>query len=209
MMISKMASRVVFPAVDNLLWQLPRRRQPVIYLTFDDGPYPEVTAQILRILAEFGVSATFFLSGEQVARHREELSGLDYTGHRLGSHGYHHEPHILMSQKRLSESILRTDEILRDHFPEVSSYFRPPYGIFGRHLLQVLNRHQKDLVFWSLMSNDFKWPPERVLAHLRKNLENGDIVVFHDSPRSSPTTVSLLPAFISFCRESGFSFSVL
>ena len=208
MSLHKALGNVVFPAFQNLIWRLPSR-QKTVYLTFDDGPYPPVTTAVLEILRHYGVPAVFFLSGETLYRFRSALQTLDYTTYRLGNHGFRHHPYFCLSRKQLRREIRLTDALIRRVRGEASDLFRPPYGIFGAAVNHELEKLGKDLVLWSLLSNDFKWEASRVLAHLQKKLQPGDIVVFHDSEQSKQTIIKVLPDFIDFCIRNGYRFGLL
>lgn len=204
----KILAGFFYPAFMNLVWQLPKRKK-VLYLTFDDGPFPPATGEILRILDEHRVPATFFLSGNMIFRYRHQLHTLNYRNHRLGNHGFFHFPLFGISRKRIRRELWLTDRLIMKYFGKTTSLFRPPFGILGPAVNKVIHSLEKDLILWSLMSNDFKWPAQRVREHLINNLESGDIVVFHDSPRSHQTTLQVLPDFLSYCREEGYEFLVL
>ncbi len=201
----KTLGKIVFPAFTNLIWQLPRNKK-CVYLTFDDGPFPPATEEILKILSESRAPATFFLNGKSISEHRNDLSDLDYRGHILGNHGFFHNPYFFVSGKKLEKEIRETDHLIAEHFAVLPRLFRPPYGVFGPGVLRTLEFLNKDMVLWSLMSNDFKWSASRIFSFLRENLESGDIVVFHDSPQSQRTTLKVLPEFLKFCRAEGYEF---
>jgi len=204
----KELANFIYPAFTNLIWQLPKKKK-VVYLTFDDGPFPPATAEILQILAEYRVPATFFLSGKMIFRHRYQLKSLDYENHRLGNHGFSHSPLIGLSKKKIYSELQITDRLLMKYLGKATPLFRPPFGIFGPAVNKIINSLGKDLILWSLISNDFKWSAERVREHLIENLESGDIVVFHDSPKSRKTTLKVLPDFLTYCQNEGYEFLVL
>ncbi len=208
MILHKWLARIVYPTFDNLLWHLPRREK-VLYLTFDDGPFPEVTHQILEILKKFRVQAIFFLSGTSLEKYRKDVPKLNYQGHRLANHGYQHLPLVLQSVAALRQEIQRTDDLIRELIGPPSTLFRPPYGLFGPALLKVLKMSRKDMVLWSLMSYDFRWEAPKVLEFLKQNIQNGDILVFHDSPLAEKTTVAVLPEFLDYCLSSGYHFRII
>ncbi len=208
MIFHKQLANVVYPVFDNLLWRLPRK-QKTLYLTFDDGPFPEATERILHILRDYRVSAVFFLSGQALQKYREEVKQLDYSGHRLGNHGFTHVPYLLQPLSELIRQIRTTDMLMNELVGSPSTLFRPPFGMFGPALLKALDRLRKDMILWSLMSYDFKWSPERTLNYLKQNVENGDIIVFHDSCKSYQTTLNVLEPFLEYCLTAGFEFRVI
>lgn len=198
---------IIFSAYPNLIWNLPHSRNTV-YLTFDDGPYPEITRKILEILNYYNISATFFLSGYQMIQFSSELKKLKYDGHILGNHGYYHNPLFFSSKNSIEQEISATDSLIYKYFNQNVNLFRPPYGIWGPGLYKILNKMGKDLILWSLMSNDFKWPSKRCEEYLKKNLRPGDIIVFHDSPISNETTIDILSKFIEFCLSKNYEFRI-
>lgn len=208
MMLHKSFGQIIFPSFTNLIWRLENKNK-VIYLSFDDGPIPNLTSTILEILTEFQVQAHFFLSGGKIAENVGKLNHLDFSNHRLGNHGYHHFPMILQSKKKIHEEIIETDKLIYHHFGITAKLFRPPYGIVGPGLYKLVNQLNKDLVLWSLMSNDFKWEADRVYSQLVKNLESGDIIVFHNSEKNAEVTVKTLPKFLHFCQKNGYKFNLL
>jgi peptidoglycan/xylan/chitin deacetylase (PgdA/CDA1 family) len=200
--------QLVFPAFSNLLWRLPRR-QKTIYLTFDDGPNLRVTSKVVKILNEYEVPATFFLLGENLNACNNDVSEDMYSGHTIGNHGYDHRVLLPDSQIKIKKEIEATDDVIRDVLAVNAKLFRPPFGIFGPALLRTLRHLDKDLVLWSLMSNDFKWDEEKVFHLLKQELRNGDIIVFHDSAKNGEVVIELLPRFLDFCLEQGYSFSTI
>jgi len=160
-------------------------------------------------LKQFKVSALFFLHGEKLKHNMDLLKNINYQGHRLGNHGYHHIPLIMKSPEILKYEITETDRLIEKHFRKQSVLFRPPYGIWGPGLRKQLKLMNKEMVLWSLMSNDFKWDSEKVLLYLKNKVSGGDIIVFHDNQTSQKTVLQVLPEFLEFCQTSGFNFQLL
>lgn len=183
--------------------------QKNLYLTFDDGPDPEVTPAVLDILKQYKVSAYFFLQGEKLKRKADSVKKIDYRGHHLGNHGFHHLPFIMKSPEKMRYEIRETDRLIETYFGECPSFFRPPYGIWGPGLRKQLKLMNKKMVLWSIMSNDFKWEATKVLGHLKDTVSGGDIIVFHDHQASKKTILQILPDFLEYCQTSGFSFQLL
>ncbi|RMH94048.1 MAG: polysaccharide deacetylase family protein [Calditrichaeota bacterium] len=208
MIAHRLLAKWFYAPYPNLIWQYPPYENTV-YLTFDDGPYPPVTRPLLEFLAQQEIPATFFLSGESLCRYRHELEALDYTGHQIGSHLFHHIPLFGLKTPQLLREIDLTDRLIWKHFERLAQLFRPPYGVFSPRLFPVLQSTGKRLVLWSLMANDFKWKPPRILRYLMDQVHPGDIVVFHDSPLTDGILLEVLPRFVQFCREKGWRFGVV
>lgn len=202
----------------EIIWRLPgddaqrgdpapaRRKAKSVYLTFDDGPFPPVTKPVLSLLKELKVPATFFLSGEKIYTHRRELKKLNYKGHSLGSHFFHHIPALGLRSEKILQELDLTDRLIEQNFGRNPQLFRPPYGIFGPGLLNALRAQNKRMVLWSLMANDFKWSADKIIRHLKKSVRAGDVVVFHDSLKAKDIVLDVLTEFIRDCREKGFVF---
>lgn len=200
--------RAISKVCPFFVWELPTP-DPTIYLTFDDGPDEELTGPVLEVLRAFQVPAVFFLSGKSIENNTALLKDLDYREHRLANHGYSHRPMSSLSAGEVVEEISRTDRLLREHFGEGSSYFRPPYGLFGKGVEDALQQTGKGMILWSLMGNEFKWPAEKVLKNLFRNTHNGAVVVFHDNPLCRQTLPAILPRYIEWALEKGYQFKQL
>jgi peptidoglycan/xylan/chitin deacetylase (PgdA/CDA1 family) len=205
MILHRQFAQLFYAPFSNIIWKYPPYENTV-YFTFDDGPYPPLTAPLLQLLDDLKLPATFFLSGESIFRYRRELADLDYGKHVIGSHFYHHVPLFGMDFKKLLRGINVTDELIFRHFNRLANYFRPPYGVFNRKIFPVLESTSKKMVLWTVMAYDFKWNANRVLKHLRDTVHPGDIIVFHDSPQSAGVLPEVLPPFVEHCRELGWRF---
>jgi peptidoglycan/xylan/chitin deacetylase (PgdA/CDA1 family) len=194
-----------FPVVQ---WHSPEKINQ-IFLTFDDGPYPPVTKPLLDILANLDVPATFFLSGKNLFKYKNELQKLNYENHSIGSHLFSHFPINFVDSQLLEKEIFLTDRLIQRHFHRDNQIYRPPYGILSSRFIQKLNSEKKRIILWSLMSNDFKWSAEQVIQHLKKSLRRGDIIVFHDSPLTQNTLIEIISEFIDYVKKIGFNFGLL
>jgi len=204
----KFFAHYTLAAFPEISWKRSKHQQNV-YLTFDDGPDPEVTPQVLEILKKYRVSAVFFLLGEKMQNHQTKLKYINYQGHRLGNHGFYHMPMILRSAEKIKGEILETDRLIQQEFRQKTTLFRPPYGIWGPALCKQLKSLRKEIVLWSLMANEFKWNAEKVSSYLSKKISGGDIVVFHDNPESRTTLMKVLPDFLEFCLDQDYKFQLL
>ena len=208
MIAHRFLARIFYKPYRDILWRFPEEEKK-IYLTFDDGPYPPVTKQVLALLKKLKVPATFFLSGQQIFTHRRELKKLNYIGYRIGSHFFHHIPVFGLNSKIVEKEIRLTEQLIEKYFKQEAQLFRPPYGIFNPALLKTLRKQNKRMILWSLMANDFKWSAENVLHHLTRSVRAGDIVVFHDSQKAEKVVLEVLPEFIKYCGEMGLGFGEL
>jgi len=206
--LSHKITRVILRPFSEIIWYLPNNENRV-YFTFDDGPDPLITPEILEILKTYNVTATFFLLGENIWQHRQQLKTIDYQNHGLANHGYYHVPHIMRGKNWYANDLSSTDKLIQKEFGISSKWFRPPFGIWSPGLRRQLQESQKILTLWSLIAFDFRWEPQRVSDHLKRNVKSGDVIVFHDNSKSHQTVVSVLPSFIEYCQEQGLSISKL
>lgn len=188
--------RLLFP---EAAWRIKRRGRKVAYLTFDDGPIPEVTPKVLDILDNFGVKATFFMVGDNARRHPDLVEEVRRRGHSIGNHTMHH----LQGRKTLPRKYLR-DVQEADHLLN-SSLFRPPHGLLRWSQSRIIRRHY-NLVMYDVVTRDYAvyMSPEEVVDNVRRFTRNGSIIVFHDSLKSMHNTLPALPDAIKWLLDNGF-----
>ncbi len=186
-----------------LLCEIPARDK-VLYLTFDDGPIPEVTPGILKILEEFNVRATFFVVGDNVRKHPDVFNQLITTGHTLGNHTFHHLNGWHTSPASYAEDVFRCEELVK------TSLFRPPYGRFTPSQYFLLRKHFR-FILWSVLTYDFdhQISPETCLKYAVENAGPGSVVVFHDSVKAAEKVIYALPRFLETFLKQGFKFSTI
>ena len=185
-------------------WRLSKEKQ-IIYLTFDDGPIPEVTPWVLDLLSSCDVQATFFMVGENAARHPELLRRVLDEGHRVGNHSYNHLRGFGCSVEEYMDNVRKADSILH------TNLFRPPYGriTFGQY--RALQRSYQ-VVMWDVVTRDYsdRLTPEEVLAIVKRYVRNGSIITFHDSLKSWRHSLrTALPQAITYLKEAGYQFRPL
>lgn len=171
---------------------------PNIFLSFDDGPHPKFTPQILDILKTYNSKATFFPIGEKVQRHPEIISRIFEEGHTIGIHSQTHHRLIFKSRARLIHELLEPQKIIKEIIDWKPSLFRPPYGYFSPRLLKICRQLKITVIMWTVMSYDFnpKTSAEQIIDKIIRQLSNGTIIVFHDGHTNSHRTVKILPPII-------------
>jgi peptidoglycan/xylan/chitin deacetylase (PgdA/CDA1 family) len=182
-------------------------------LTFDDGPAAPFTEQILDILRDCRVPATFFVCGKNVERHPEITRRIHAEGHTLGNHTYSH-PHLYFrSRKEIVEEIDRAQQVIHKTTGQYPDLFRPPYGARWFGLLPVLRERGLRLVQWSDAGYDWMRGTEDIVRAALKNLRPGSVILLHDGHDVRPgkevnraNTVEALPAIIEGARKAGFTF---
>lgn len=180
--------------------------EKAVYLTFDDGPIPEVTPWVLELLDKHDIKATFFMVGDNIHKHPDVYRMVIDGGHRIGNHTYNHirgfeylSTHYLKNTEKANE-VMQTD------------LFRPPHGHLRCLQYMMLKRRYK-IIMWDLVTRDYskKRRPPQVLANVIRYARNGSIITFHDSLKSwnNGNLKYALPRAIEFLKEEGYAFKLL
>ena len=193
-----------------LRWLYPQltwhrsRKHPCLYLTFDDGPIPDVTPHVLNILKSYGIKATFFCVGDNIKKHPEIFKRILEEGHQVGNHTYNH----LKGWRTSKEDYIKNIELCSTLTE--TKLFRPPYGRGTRAQYAQLKKDY-EIIMWDVMSGDFdeKLDPEACLNNVIDNAENGSIIVFHDNIKASPRVTYALPKAIEYWLNAGYEFKTL
>lgn len=190
--------RLLFP---EAIWRIKKRKSRVVYLTFDDGPIPEVTPWVLDLLDEHGIKATFFLVGDNVRRHPGLLEEIKHRGHSYGNHTMHHLQGFKVHSRRYLRDLTEANELID------SPLFRPPHGLIRWSQAKVIKEHY-NLVMYDLVTRDYsrKLGPQQVLRNVKRYARNGSIVVFHDSLKAERNIRAVLPEAIQWLKDQGYTF---
>lgn len=172
-----------------------------VALTFDDGPDPVLTRQILSILKEHNICATFFLSGPNIEKSPEIVKEIYKAGHILGNHGYEHVALDRLSEEEVIYGFEKTDNLIREHSEEKEvNFYRPPYGKTTKSYLDWINKKRKYTVHWSLDSYDYRDESnsDQIAGMLLRDIQKGDILLFHDTKSSTPEALKIvIPALLN------------
>lgn len=188
-----------------LIWKMKKKEQPTMYLTFDDGPHPEITPWVLDTLKQHNAKATFFCVGDNVRKFPEVYAQILADGHHTGNHTFNHL-NGWNSQRGVYLSNIDQCSNLVD-----SKLFRPPYGKIKPAQVIKLKKENYRVIMWSVLSRDFESTlnQEESLAALLAHSGDGSIVLFHDSEKAQANLKVLLPAFLAHFSELGFQFAVI
>lgn len=172
---------------------------PTLFLTFDDGPEPSVTPEVLELLQAYDAKATFFCVGDNVRRYPELFTRVQSEGHTVGNHTYSHKNALKLGLEAYLVEIKKADEYIG------SKLFRPPYG----RLDGVKGaRIQKDykIVMWTFLTYDYdvKVPLDEIKQRIKDGLKPGDIVVLHDNKKSKERSLDLLQYILELSVEKGW-----
>ncbi|MCD0488044.1 polysaccharide deacetylase family protein [Pedobacter sp. MC2016-14] len=190
----------------SLIWN-KARNQKVIYLTFDDGPIPDVTDFVLKTLKSFAVKATFFCIGDNIRKHPEVFLRVKADGHSIGNHTFNH----LKGWKTEDESYLKNFAACQELTG--TKLFRPPYGRIKKSQVKKLRNLYPDLqiIMWDVLSGDFdlELSPERCYQNVIEHTGNGAIIVFHDSLKAFDRLKYALPKALEYLIAQGYQFKSL
>ncbi|RYZ23991.1 MAG: polysaccharide deacetylase family protein [Chitinophagaceae bacterium] len=187
-------------------WQVATREK-VVFLTFDDGPHPELTPFVLAELRRYNAKATFFCIGENVARYPELYNQLIGEGHAVGNHTWQHLDGWRTANRRYYSDVQKAGTQIR------SRLFRPPHGHVTPFQVRRLRARPLNLqvVMWSILSGDFDpaTSPEQCYRNVAEHLEPGSIVVFHDNDAAAGNLRYALPRLLSEFSARGYVFAAL
>ena len=178
-----------------------------VTLTFDDGPDPEATPDLLRVLKCHGIKAAFFPVGKKIKDHPEIIKQIDQDGHIIGNHTFRHAwwTNLLIS-KALHREIKLAQEAIGTVIGKIPAYFRPPMGLTNPHLRRALKVQGLSVVGWDIRPFDIGASNDRVIKRILKKLRNGSIILLHDSGRAPPELVRLIDALVTEIKAREFSF---
>jgi len=179
-------------------------KEKIIYLTFDDGPIPEVTPWVLDVLDQYQVKATFFCVGENVFKHPDVYQEVLRRGHRTGNHTYNHIRGLFTKTEAYMANIGKAAQLID------SPLFRPPHGDMRLSQLKLL-REKYEIIQWDVITRDYDKDisKERVLKIVQRYARNGSIIVFHDSLKAEQNMRYAMPKAIEFLLKEGYQFKTL
>lgn len=182
------------------IWRMPDDSRTV-YLTFDDGPIPEVTPWVLDLLREKDIKATFFAVGENVFRYPEVFEQVIEEGHAVGNHTYHHLQGLKSDNKTYYRDIVHANKFIG------SNLFRPPHGWLKRAQYRYLSGKYK-IIMWDVISCDYNKniTKEEVLQNVLDYARPGSIITFHDSLKAEAHLKWVLPRAIEALQAQGYEF---
>ena len=189
--------RMLFP---ETVWRIPMKHKAV-FLTFDDGPIPEVTPWVLDLLDHYGIKATFFCVGDNVRKHPETFRMVVERGHSVGNHTMHHLQGAKVTTARYVADIMEAHALID------SPWFRPPHGLRRWKQAAAIKDNMR-IIMYDLVTRDYskKLTGEQVLDNVRRYVRNGSIIVFHDSLKSESNLRYALPRAIEWLKENGYQF---
>ena len=193
----------------SLLYRIPMEK-PTVYLSFDDGPNPDTTPWLLHFLKQEQIPANFFCVGKNIEKYPGLFLQILDEKHKVGNHTYNHLNSWKTKADVYMNDVYKTQALLTK-YGQTSKLFRPPYGRFTPKLIKKLETDNYQIVMWSWLSGDFaqNLNTGKAIKKLSRKVKNGDILVFHDNPKSFAHLKKILPQIVHHLKNRGFEFAVL
>jgi peptidoglycan/xylan/chitin deacetylase (PgdA/CDA1 family) len=190
----------------GLCWHLPRKDK-VLYLSFDDGPHPEITREVMGLLAEYDAKATFFCVGQNVLRYPEVVQEALAAGHAVGNHTHNHLNGWKVSKQDYLTNIQTAEDALMAATGQRPRLFRPPYGRLGLMAWRNIASRYK-IVMWDIAAGDYvqEWTAAKVTDNVLANAKPGSLVVMHDSEKCRLRMLPTLKAVLERFSSEGYEF---
>lgn len=194
--------KALFP---RFVWHVPTSEK-TIFLTFDDGPIPDITENVLEILGKYNAKATFFSIGDNVRKHPHVFERVKSGGHSIGNHTFNH----MNGWKTEDAAYLENIRKCTDQLNLETKLFRPPYGRIKKSQSSVVLQ-DKQIIMWDVLSGDFspQITPEICLKKTLQHTRPGSIILFHDSIKASKNMLYALPRYLEHFTERDYRFEAL
>ena len=198
-------NRLIKRIFSNYVWDIPTVEKKV-YLTFDDGPTPEITAWVLNQLKAFDAKATFFCIGNNIQKYPEIFNLILLNGHNIGNHTFNHYNGWKTKTRDYFENVLSCKEAIQQQTTDNRQLFRPPYGKIKKSQAKAILELGYKIIMWDILSADFDTTitPEKCLENVLKNVAPGSIIVFHDSAKAFKNLEYTLPRTLQFLKDNQY-----
>lgn len=197
---------ILFP---NYIWRI-KTSEKKIYLTFDDGPIPDVTEWVLNELKKYNAKATFFCVGDNIERNPAIFQEILKNGNAIGNHTQNHLKGWKTDQKTYLDNFESCQRAIENEMESKNALFRPPYGLIkNSQAKEILKTHK--IIMWSVLTKDYdeNISPEECLKRAIKNTKKGSIVLFHDSLKAEKNMKFTLPKYLKHFSDLGYKFEIL
>jgi len=193
---------MLFP---KYIWEMPDREKK-IYLTFDDGPTPEITEWTLAQLRQYNAKATFFCIGDNIEKYPDIFKKVIAEGHSIGNHTFSHLNGWKTQTQNYLENTKKCDDSISKLTTDHCKLFRPPYGKIKKSQAKILLEQGYKIIMWDVLSADFdrEITAEECLKNVLSNIKPGSIIIFHDSIKAFKNLEYTLPKTLAFLKENGY-----
>lgn len=204
-------NRIIKQIFSKFIWDIPNTENKV-YLTFDDGPIPEITEWVLDQLKTHNAKATFFCIGDNIDKHPELFKKVIRDGHAIGNHTFNHLNGWKTATGAYIENTKRCDATIEKWAINLKSkIFRPPYGKIKIAQSKEIQKLGYKIIMWDVLSADFdqNLSKEGCLENVLSNIESGSVIVFHDSIKAFKNLEYVLPRTLAYLQENNFICDVI
>ncbi len=188
----------------DVLWR-EKTKEKIVYLTFDDGPIPQVTPWVIETLKEHNVKATFFCIGDNVRKYPEIFNLLTNSNVMIGNHAYSHKPVTKIGIEEYTKDIEKSMAFIE------SNIFRPPHGKMYPWHVRKIKKIFKKIICWDVLSMDYRTDltANDVFENVKRFVRPGSIIVFHDSLKAWDRLKNALPMTIEYLKKEGYKFELI
>ena len=207
LLLTSCQSKSVSSLVNAKVYYHYKTVEPYLCLTFDDGPRKAQTLKTLSILKKYNIKATFFVVGENIEYQKDVLKEVFSQGHEIGNHMYAHENINKISKNEIKESIVKTNNLIKEVTGKDSKIIRPPYGIVNDTLKEICDELDMDIILWTDDKDSKDWeliPESEIINNVTKKVSNGDIFLFHDGNEKYKNTLSAIDVIIPQLQKKGY-----
>jgi peptidoglycan/xylan/chitin deacetylase (PgdA/CDA1 family) len=197
----------------NWIWSFSAKKKE-LYLTFDDGPTPEITSWVLNELYKFEAKGTFFCLGKNIAAYPKIYQKIIANNHAVGNHTFNHLNGFEIDTKTYLEDVVEFETLVNNH-PELTAnnpkLFRPPYGKMKLSQAKEIRKKGYKIIMWDVLSADFDTTisVEKCLENVIRNTSKGSIIVFHDSLKAKEKLQYVLPKVLEYYTKKGYKFKTI
>ena len=190
----------------SYVWDIPNAEK-IVYLTFDDGPTPEITNWVLALLEKYDAKATFFCIGKNISQYPEIVNEILKYNHTIGNHTFDHVLGWKTKDEKYLENVKKCQSEIEKLKTEKVNIFRPPYGKIKLSQSKTLRRLGYKIIMWDVLSADYdeKISPDKCLENVIDNVNPGSIIVFHDSQKAFRNLEHVLPKTLEYLYAKGYS----
>ena len=196
------SARVFAPAV-----RCVETEEKVVALTFDDGPHPTLTCDILKTLEKYGVRATFFVIGQNADNYPDALRMAVSLGHEIGNHTYTHRSILKKGQKEIKDEIERAEEKILSVCGAKTKVFRPPEGCYNKDVAAAAGELGYSVILWNIDTRDWAHRgTAEIVSNIKKNIRPGSVILFHDYVSGTSHTRDVLETIVPYLLTLGYRF---